>query len=915
MHVSTAKQGPCPAERSRSLSAEDGGLRKSSRSTQDLLSSVLQSQPLAGDRLRGETWQTWTDEPKPNVERDKKAAKEQRRDTLRHVQEDRKLEFDGGNECRQPESRLLHFPDDHFSPENLRDVVDGPRPSQQDTACVENPSREETEREHALERELERAREREKERERELECKNHELEIARERELETLRRERELIREQEREVVERGFERRRQSAPDPKEAWDPPLESRGLRASSRSAHLHGYDSNDSQQDGGRLSRRSQTRLQELEGSFDRAAWRQQPELPTSSPADAVRADQLLAARVRNHDASRPADRRTFEDAPLLPQAMNSSLYDSEAANTTDDRIQDARKAHVPIVADVLHSEFETLQIQRRQLEQERLSFAQEKRAQEEMLRRQRVKIELEAENRWEEEQREQQLSLELKYHVEQARVEAEAETVTADETQSSTGDDVRVPMGDELHRLKERTARELVEADHRYEAMQDELSALREQRGGPGPSPGRGGRVQAKAAATPPQSQSQPQAHAQVQPQPRHAPNKRQPGGFPAPVVVDLDRTVPQQQQQQQRRSASEAALGEPSMAAIPQPTKTVVGSVQPPLSPSVGSKRKPNGPAYKGIHTSRPRRGSGSAASQAESDEFPTHTTRSASAARGQRDPAGAPKLGKPGLSEAAVEAWLRPGGGIRERPVMSRFDALYRHSHEISEKLRASRRQQLLDEMQECTFKPGITRHKGVTRSWARATGSSAQSSASSKAGHRTTHEAKELEEASECTFKPRIGAFPKGQHQPSGGAKIPGYAQAVRRVQDARCVRKVLTEHSGNTYGSKPPGGKWGGAPTVPEPFEFTLPKRKLGIRREPNVFVDVTIGRTAQVSGRIGVYEGDDPTNLVDSFAKVYNLDPHQRERLYHTVHNVMLQHISSYRASLAIGSPPSTRASS
>ena len=253
-----------------------------------------------------------------------------------------------------------------------------------------------------------------------------------------------------------------------------------------------------------------------------------------------------------------------------------------------------------------------------------------------------------------------------------------------------------------------------------------------------------------------------------------------------------------------------------------------------------------------------------------------------------------------------------------------ISRYEALYQHSQEMNDKRRILQEQLDEEEMQECTFKPKTTRLRRRSSSGSRrGSGMSGVSSSVCSVGNvpspkrcrdtrerpQPTEQSRLHEELKECTFEPTIHQYHKSV-KPERSTSVRGYSQAIKRVQDARNVRRAADDVAEQCTA-------WTGEVTVPDPFEFSLPKRKGGagsgrdggrdaIPEEPLVYVDVTIGRNSQVSGRIGIHETDTPASLVGSFAQVYKLDVKQRERLHKTIHMTMMEHIPSYRISFEAG---------
>ena len=372
---------------------------------------------------------------------------------------------------------------------------------------------------------------------------------------------------------------------------------------------------------------------------------------------------------------------------------------------------------------------------------------------------------------------------------------------------------------------------------------------------------------------------------------------------------------------------------GAPLIGSIPPPDRTVVAATPPrrvplPLAPPrAGSDSADAGGRRASRSRSRSRSRSDSAAAAAlpqPQGSWPEHARGQSptysQVHRGKRVAAGDVSVQRdpppPPPRSASLDAAQRrsSGGGSGRR--MSRYEALYQHSLEMHEKRRTLQEQQHAEEMQECTFKPHLnTATNTIAAAAARRRSSSRRGSAASsgtqpssptgqrrrcREQHQPTEERRLREQLRECTFEPKIHRHARPSAPSTapgdcdeGSASIRGYEQAVRRVQDARGVRAAREEAA---------PAEWHNEPTVPTPFEFTLPKRKGERRGEPPlVFVDVTIGSNARVSGRIGIHEHDTPGTLVDSFATVYKLDAKQRMRLYRTIHSTMLEHVPSYRA--------------
>ena len=369
---------------------------------------------------------------------------------------------------------------------------------------------------------------------------------------------------------------------------------------------------------------------------------------------------------------------------------------------------------------------------------------------------------------------------------------------------------------------------------------------------------------------------------------------------IPPHPLLDISNQLPVQVREVSLRRSPSPPDCAPDIAALPLPDRTVVApgipNIPKPCSTWGSSIHNVSLPSYKRSNSGSQRRGSTGSHSPSYSVMHSSRTRHS-------------PKS-TPVRSSSQIRRSLTATSEQMIPQRMSRYEALFQHSHQLNEKHRLSREQQLKEQLSECTFKPQTTRmpvsQHSKRRSSVGRNNRSQQKNSENKKPKLTTAALLEQKENSECTFRPKIGN-PPPKTKVTDPTAIKGYQQAVRRIKNARQLKEISDEPQQSVSGT------WTGEPTVPDPFNLELENRRVEEKAAPLVFVDVTIGRNSQVSGRIGIREGDRPEVLVESFANIYNLDLHQRERLYQTIHNTMIQHIESYRNAVEVAAVNSSPA--
>eukprot|EP00656_Telonema_subtile_P012720 TRINITY_DN16420_c0_g2_i1.p1 TRINITY_DN16420_c0_g2~~TRINITY_DN16420_c0_g2_i1.p1 ORF type:complete len:169 (-),score=60.95 TRINITY_DN16420_c0_g2_i1:38-544(-) len=126
--------------------------------------------------------------------------------------------------------------------------------------------------------------------------------------------------------------------------------------------------------------------------------------------------------------------------------------------------------------------------------------------------------------------------------------------------------------------------------------------------------------------------------------------------------------------------------------------------------------------------------------------------------------------------------------------------------------------------------------------------------------------------------CTFKPKVKKpVIQAKRQPK---LIPrGYERSVNRVRQANDEREVLKKEEERFYSTEDYEANRARFQSV-KPFDFALEARKE--RPTPVLVMEVNLG--VGKSGRIGIYEGDEPAVLAHNFATTYQLDDEMCMRL-------------------------------
>eukprot|EP00658_Telonema_sp_P-2_P077807 TRINITY_DN712_c0_g5_i1.p1 TRINITY_DN712_c0_g5~~TRINITY_DN712_c0_g5_i1.p1 ORF type:complete len:821 (-),score=236.04 TRINITY_DN712_c0_g5_i1:149-2611(-) len=178
---------------------------------------------------------------------------------------------------------------------------------------------------------------------------------------------------------------------------------------------------------------------------------------------------------------------------------------------------------------------------------------------------------------------------------------------------------------------------------------------------------------------------------------------------------------------------------------------------------------------------------------------------------------------------------------------------------------------------ELKGCTFKPKINK---TTAKLAANRGKEAKNhfeylyklpkkSAATREPVKSTEE-RELEQ--HCTFKPNVKK-PLGKVDKPARRQVPkGYEDSINRVRQANEDRELQRRDEERFYSVQDYEENRARFQAV-KPFEFALDARK--DRPKPLLIMEVNLG--IGKSGRIGIYEGDEPAVLAHNFATTYQLD--------------------------------------
>ncbi|KAL0227267.1 hypothetical protein P9112_014591 [Eukaryota sp. TZLM1-RC] len=204
------------------------------------------------------------------------------------------------------------------------------------------------------------------------------------------------------------------------------------------------------------------------------------------------------------------------------------------------------------------------------------------------------------------------------------------------------------------------------------------------------------------------------------------------------------------------------------------------------------------------------------------------------------------------------------------------ARHERLIMETKRRQQKVEQLKRDRELKELDQCTFKPNISRARtNVVRSRSNDQLYTRKKPTVSK--HMIPREEKDL---AECTFKPNLAKSPV-KNQPQLPARTKAAMEAT--VQRMRKAKEQREEDRKRAEGSGYSDSTWARRKRDVEPFDFATEKRSTQREsHQPLLYMDVGLGGGKM--GRLGIHEGDDPDELAQRFGEVYHLDEVLVQRL-------------------------------